>query len=57
MELAEMNIIIKLFSLTYALLMVLMILLGLIWTLTAIFTPKWANGKALLMKYKNSKSA
>ena len=54
MGISEMNIMIKALLLAYFLLMVMVTIFGVIWTLTAIFTPKWATKKALLMKYQNN---
>ena len=42
-----MDIIIKLFLLIYLLAIVLLTILGVIWILTAVFTPEWATKKSL----------
>ena len=47
-----MNIMIKLFLLVYMLALVLVTIFGVIWILSAIFTPEWATKKSTLMKYK-----
>ena len=51
-----MEIIFKLFLLTYFLAMVLVTILSVIWILTAIFTPEWGTKKALLMKFQQNKN-
>ena len=50
MEVPEMEMIFKLFLLTYFLAMVLVTILSVIWILTAIFTPEWGEKKTLLLK-------
>jgi|GEM_PF-2348990 len=52
-----MNIMIKLFLLAYILVLVLVTILGILWILTAIFTPEWPTKKSLLTKYQNNKRA
>ena len=56
-EAHEMEIIIKLFLLMYLLALVLVTILGVVWILTAVFTPEWATKKSLLRKYQNNKHA
>jgi hypothetical protein len=50
-----MNIMIKLFLLTYLLAMVLITILGVIWILTAIFAPECLTKKAVLLKIQKNK--
>jgi len=52
MEIFKMSIMIDLFLLAYLLAMVLVTILGVVWILTAIFTPEWSAKRAWLMRYQ-----
>jgi uncharacterized metal-binding protein len=52
MELFKMSTMINLFLLAYLLAMVLVTILGVVWILTAIFTPEWLAKRVWLMKHQ-----
>jgi len=50
----EMNITIKLFLLLYLLIMITVTIFGFVWTMAAIFRPKWATKRASVMKHQSN---
>ena len=55
MRVNEMNITLKLFLVLYLLIMITVTIFGVVWTMAAIFKPKWVTKKALVTKHQNDK--